>query len=211
MSHTFYFLSTSHTSEFPFAFILPAFHLLSHSDSYSGSKPGFLSYRHLSPLLRERPLKSPTPGGPFSHTRAWAHAHTLRGLHPSLWDLRPRPFHRECAFPWFLHISHRALMSCDIRLFLPPTHTHTHLYTLTHWADVQRQDHTRQQMLIISQNLGEFFCRVYLEPLYHLHRSAVLTSTKQAYGQLGLLQDLYLLPTSSPVKTHSPIHLDSPP
>ncbi len=93
----------------------------------------------------------------------------------------PPPFHRECAFPWFQRISHRALMSCDIRLFLPPTHTHTQ-YILTHWADVQRQDHTRQQMLITRQYLGGFICRGYLAPLYHLHRSAFLTTTSVNLG-----------------------------
>lgn len=134
------FLSTSYTSEFPSGFILPAFHLFSHSDSYSGSKPGFLSYRHLSVLLRERPLKSPTPGGPFSHTRAPVHTHTLRGLHLSLWDLRLHPSIESVPSPdsCVSRIEHwRAVTSAYS--FLPHTHTYTH--TLS-WSAEARSHQT---------------------------------------------------------------------
>jgi len=154
-----FFVSTSHTSEFPSGFLLPAFHLLSHSDSYSGSKPGFLSYRHLSPLLRERPLKSPTPGGPFSHTWAWAHAHALRGLHPSLWDLHPRPSIESVPSPDSCgsHIEHWWAVTSAYS-FLPHTHTHIYTHTLS-WCAEARSHQTA------DVNYQSVFRGLYLQSL----------------------------------------------
>lgn len=62
------------------------------------------------------------PRWPFL-PRTCMHSHTLRGLNPIPLGPPPPPFHWESAFPWFLYVLQRALMSCDIRLFLPPTHT----------------------------------------------------------------------------------------
>lgn len=69
------------------------------------------------------------PRWPFlPHTCSSAYTHS-KGPTPVSLGPPPPPFHRKCAFPWFLCISHRALTSCDIRLFLPPTHTHIYSHT----------------------------------------------------------------------------------
>jgi len=70
----------------------------------------------------------------------------------------PPPFHRECAFPWFLRISHRALMSCDIRLFFPPTHTHIYTHTLS-WCAEARSHQTA------DVNYQSVFRGLYLQSL----------------------------------------------